>query len=27
MLFEQFYEKMPILFEDIKKEVDSKNGV
>lgn len=27
MLFGQFYEQMPILFEDIKKEVDSKNGV
>jgi thymidylate synthase (FAD) len=27
MLFEQFYEQMPILFEDIKKEVDSKNSV
>ena len=27
MLFEQFYERMPIVFEDIKKEVDSKNGV
>lgn len=27
MLFEQFYECMPIVFEDIKKEVDSKNSV